>query len=139
MKLILGGLRHLRYGPTTTFDFLRNAHNESTLDSSKAKRAVSSLSDNDSFGEIVRLASLERWADFRSNREYQDVLEHVSYSLACRYLVELGTWNKTLDVLVFDLSAKFSQIGMPPVYRFRVEKIRRPLNPTYLRYLHVAH
>lgn len=138
MKLILGSFRHLRYGPTITFDFLKNAHNVWTLDSSNAKHAVSSLSDNDSYGEIVRLASGERWGDFRSNREYQDVLEHVSYSLACRYLMELGSWNKTLEMLDSDLAAKFSQIGKPPVYRFRIEEKRRPLNPTYLRYLHVA-
>lgn len=138
VKVVVGVARHLRYGPATTLDFLKNVLDEWTLSSTTEKRALSSLSDNDSYGEIVRLASGERWGDFRSNREYKEVLEHVSYLLASQYLSELSSWNKTSEMLESDLSEKFSKIGKPPLWRFKYEGLVRRLNPTYLRYLHVA-
>lgn len=138
VSLAAGIFRHLRFGPATVRDFLNNTRLEWSLSSVAPNDAGTSLSDNQSYGAIVELASKERWSDFRSNKEYMDVLEHVSFQLGSKYLRELRGWKRLPEMLESKLSTDFARIGKPPIWRFSFQGHTKVLNPTYLRYLHVA-
>lgn len=138
LRFWAGVIRHLKFGPTVLLDYLKNWRKEWSLERTSNQSEASSLSDNDSYTTIVSLASEERWADFRSNVEYKDVLEHVSYTLGSQYLAKLESWRKLQQSCDSELAKHFSKIGNPPVWTFHVGPKKMRLNTTYLRYLHVA-
>lgn len=137
-RFLTGYLRHLRFGPTILNDYVVNARKGWSVNRTGGRGEASSLSDNDSYTSIVELAAEERWHDFRSNVEYQDVLEHVSFALGSSYLAGLKHWPRFQRSCNSELAQKFSEIGNPPVWTFQIERRHVRLNTTFLRYLHVA-
>jgi len=105
----------------------------------KSKAGSSSLSDADYYLEVV--AGVNSGAlrhNFRSCVQYQDVLEHVSYPLAIEYLRKLEAWEHFPILLESQLNRDFSNLGNPPVYKFRTKGSLQILNPTFVRYAYVA-
>ena len=75
----------------------------------------------------------ESFSKFRSNREYQRVLEHVGYSLAKKYIVEIEK-RRRLDRNAIKELRKLSEVGNPATFKF---KKYGHTSPTVLRYVKV--
>lgn len=133
-----GYLRHLRFGPTILKEYVENRRKEWSLDLIGGHSQASSRSDNDKYTSIVEMAAGDRWCDFRSNVEYKDVLEHVSYALGSSYLAALRNRARFQKSCDSELAHKFSVIGNPPVWTFQLHHKLLYLNTTCQRYLHVA-
>lgn len=138
-KQLFGFFRHLRYGLEVALAYQRNQASIWSIDHQIQISESSSLSDVDSYLTIVR-GVLDETCDhnFRACAEYQDVLEHVSYDLALQYLQGLENWRPWRKLLASELTAQFREIGSPPTFPFRTGGISQVLNPTFIRYAHVA-
>ena len=134
-----GFFRHLRHGPAIGSAYLRNRSMVWSHESDLEGSSSSSLSDVDTYLSVVRgVLSGECDHNFRACAQYQDVLEHVSYDLALQYLQGLENWRPWRKLLESELANQFREIGSPPTYPFRTAGTSQVLNPTFIRYAHVA-
>ncbi len=95
----------------------------------------SSFSDTLEYVSIVNIAaeSDETFNRFRSNRQYRQILEHVTKDLGDRYLSEIKSLEKDYAKL-FSGVRNVDQIGGPLRYRY---KVLGKLSPTTIRYMYV--
>lgn len=91
----------------------------------------SSLSDYDDYLLLCQLASKNEkvFSKFKSCREYQDILEHVTYKQGIQYLELLEKDCGKIDQVTLDVIKE--NIGKPP--RFTYKKYGK-MSPTSLRY-----
>jgi len=110
------------------------------FDSETAVSLGTSVSDSDELGylKIVKsaVASEDVLMNFRANQDYQQVLEHVSFSLGKEYLDEIISKYNSEPQEVFAGLSKLSEFGSPPVHNFPGIG---PVSPTILRYVKVAY
>ena len=94
-----------------------------------------SISDKNSYLSIVDLAVSEPkiFLKFRRNREYREILEHVSRKQAISYLNEITTLVKFGKIYQFP--SNFNEMGNPICYKF---KDYGRVSPTLLRYMKVT-
>lgn len=107
-----------------------------SMEQDPASRAGdSSVSDESSYLQIIRSASSndEYFDKFRSNREYRQILEHVSKSQGKEYLREIKTNVKELGRHL-DRIQFLNTCGTPLVYFYNRLGL---LSPTTLRYFKV--
>jgi hypothetical protein len=116
--------------------YLLNQSQIWTLDGKSAESLKSSLSDESGYMGIVRAAvdNIKVFEKFRSNREYLDILDHVSYEQGLAY------WQSISDEkLSFDINwiRNFNRVGSPLTYPYH-QITEFQLSPTLLRYMKVA-
>lgn len=138
-QLAAGFLRHLPHGQQIVRAYLRNHSMMWSHEPDLQGSSSSSVSDVDSYLSVVR-AVLRGDCDhnFRACAQYQHVLEHISYELALEYLQRLENWIPWRRLMASELSNQFKEIGSPPTYPFRTAGKSQVLNPTFIRYAHVA-
>ena len=100
---------------------------------SQMKSRNTSLSDKQSYVEICRAAvgSSKVFNDFKSNIEYREILEHVSWKHGAQYLDLI----KRPEVLQNLLSRNSEDVGNPIQYKFEGVGF---LSPTQIRYAKIA-
>ena len=108
--------------------------------SNRQEHLVTSISDSDELGYlksvIDAVANEDTLMNFRSNRDYQQVLEHVTASLGQKYLDVITSEYNSQPESVFAGLSKLSEFGRPPVHDFSGIG---PVSPTILRYVKVAY
>ncbi len=97
-----------------------------------------SVSDNISYPNFCLEASSndEVFSTFRSNKIYQNILEHVSESLAINYFQIIKKDFGLSDSEIYSKVEKFNSIGKPNL--IKVSETIPELSGTALRYLHTS-
>lgn len=95
----------------------------------------SSISDYEDYKLVCKLAATNEkiFSKFKSCREYQDILEHVSYEQGIQYLNLLENLTEEIDQKTIGIIRQ--DIGKPPKYSYG--KYGR-ISPTNLRYATVT-
>lgn len=98
----------------------------------------SSVSDTDRYNSIVTSANLSEtvFNRFRCNRDYVQILEHVSFELGLKYLNLLRDLDALVDEKTLSHLRLFNEVGHPMTYPF--PGLLGQFSPTLFRYLKVS-
>lgn len=139
IRHLIGLLRHLQYGPQVSRAYARNQSLVWSHDTDLQDVTQSSISDVETYLSVVRgVLHGEYKQNFRACAEYQKILEHVSFGLARQYLQRIESREPLEKLISSELALKFMDIGSPPIFPFHTSAGKKELNPTFIRYAHVA-